>query len=148
MLTEMMEWWTRHSRNRKRRNGDVGVENEKGKREGEKRRDSSMRCTNLLRVLIRISIVIYSQIAFPFLCLCHLRAIFLLKWLAWDGPGLQYSGPVITLRVQHGQQIQFNSILGGGKRQGVGTTEEGWLAWLRIRTFFRTREFTFDGKVR
>ena len=32
---EMVEW-TRHSRNRKRKKGDVGVENEKQKQEGEK----------------------------------------------------------------------------------------------------------------
>ena len=61
----------------------------------------------------RISFVIYSPIAFLLLlllllllCLClrHLRVVFFLFSTA---RGLQYSGPVITLRVQHGQHIQF-----------------------------------------
>ena len=36
--------------------------------------------------------------------------------------GLQYSGPVITLRVQHGQQIQYNTI----QCRGIGrrTTQQ------------------------
>ena len=32
----MVEWWTRHSRSRRRRKGNVGVENEKEKQEGER----------------------------------------------------------------------------------------------------------------
>ena len=32
----MVEWWTRHSRSRKREKGDVGVEKEKEKQEGER----------------------------------------------------------------------------------------------------------------
>ena len=33
---ELVEWWTRHSRDRKRGKGDVGVEYEREKEEGEK----------------------------------------------------------------------------------------------------------------
>ena len=68
---EIVEWWTPcHSKNRKRKKGDVGVENEKEKQEGEKME----RFFNAVHEFLQIPFVIYSQIALLFLFLCHLQA--------------------------------------------------------------------------
>ena len=52
----MEEWWTRHSRSKMKKKGDVGVENEKEKDEGEK--VGSFFCTRIFDRHLRISLVI------------------------------------------------------------------------------------------